>query len=66
MMLLGMPISEITMGSEVSKDIHCDVTMHNDLAMCTCGITMHNDVAMCTCGITMHNDVATNLFYYVL
>ncbi len=32
---------------------HCDVTMSNDVAMCT----YH--------GITMHNDVAMNLFYCV-
>ncbi len=37
----------------ITKDNHCDVTMSNDVAMCT----YH--------GITMHNDVAMNLFYYV-
>ncbi len=41
------------MGINVARDIHFDVTMGNDIAMCT----YH--------GITMHNDVAMNLFYYV-
>ncbi len=37
----------------VARDIHCDITMSSDIAMCT----YH--------GITMHNDVAMNLFYYI-
>ncbi len=41
------------MGNEVARDIHCDITMSNYLAICT----YH--------GITMHNDVAMNLFYYL-
>ncbi len=40
------------MGNDVARDIHCDVTMNNDVPMCTCGITMHNDVLM-------------NLLYYI-
>ncbi len=42
------------MGNDVARDIHSDVTMSIDIAMCT----YH--------GITMHTDVAMNLFYYVL
>ncbi len=41
-----------SMGNDFARDIHRDVTMSNDIAMCTYGITMHSDVAM-------------NLFYYV-
>ncbi len=33
--------------------IHCDVTMTNDISMCTYHV------------ITTHNDIAMNLFYYV-
>ncbi len=34
-------------------DIHCDITMSNDAAMCTYD------------GITIQNDIAMNLYYYV-
>ncbi len=36
------------MRSDVARDIHCDVTLSSDVAMCTYHgiITMHNDVAM--------------------
>ncbi len=40
------------MVNDVARDIHCDVTMGNEVAMCT----YH--------GITKHNDVAMNIFYY--
>ncbi len=40
------------MGIDVNRDIHFDVTMNNDVAMC-----IYN-------GITMHNDITMNLFYY--
>ncbi len=43
---------DITMGNDVARDIHCDVTMSNDVAVYTYGITMHNDSAM-------------NIFYHV-
>ncbi len=53
MMLPGTPIDcVITMYNDVTKDIHCDVTMNNDNAMCT----YHR--------ITMH--IMMLLFYYVL
>ncbi len=48
-MLLGMRI----IGNYVTRDIHCDITMSNDIVMYTYD------------GITMHNDVAMNLFYYI-
>ncbi len=41
------------MGNEFARDVLCDATMSNDIAMCT----YH--------GITMHNDVAMDIFYYV-
>ncbi len=53
MTLLGMCIVKSQWVMTIARDIHCDVTMSNDVAMCT----YH--------GITMHNDVAVNLFYYV-
>ncbi len=38
---------EIIIGNNVARDIHCDVTMSNSIAICTYhGITMHNDVTM--------------------
>ncbi len=47
MKLLRMPHYGITVGNDVSRDIHCDVTMGSDIAMCKYhGITMHNDFAM--------------------
>ncbi len=49
---LWMATHDITMGNDIARDVHCEITMSNDVAMCTYGITMHNDVAM-------------NLFYYV-
>ncbi len=57
---------DITMGSDVAKDGHCEITMGNDVARdIHCDVTMSNDFAMCTNhDITMHNDVAMNLFYY--
>ncbi len=54
MTLLGMPHCGTTMGDNVTRDIHYDVTMDNDY--CYVYIT----------GITMDNDVAMNLFCYVL
>ncbi len=42
------------MANVVARDINCDSTMSNDIAMCI----YH--------GITMHNDVAMNLFCDVL
>ncbi len=54
MMLVGNADCNITMGNDVTNDIHCDVTMSNDITMCI----YH--------GITMHNDVDMNLFYYAL
>ncbi len=33
--LLGMPPCGTTMGNDIVRDIHCDVTMDNDVAMCT-------------------------------
>ncbi len=53
--LLGMPHCGITMVNDNVRDIHFDVTMGNDIAMCT---SYH--------GITIDNDVAMNLFCYVL
>ncbi len=56
---------DITMGNDIARmpivklqwlmlgDIYCDVTMNNDVALCT----YHS--------ITMHNNVAMNLFYYL-
>ncbi len=35
MTLLGMPHCVTTMGDNVTRDIHYDVTMDNDVAMCT-------------------------------
>ncbi len=35
MMLLGMPHYGTTMGDNVTRDIHYDVTMDNGIAMCT-------------------------------
>ncbi len=47
MTLLGMSIVKITMGKAIVRDIHCDITMSNDVVMCTYhGITMHNYIAM--------------------
>ncbi len=42
----------MTIGNDVARDIHCDVTMSNDVAMCKYHV--YHD-------ITMHNDVAINL-----
>ncbi len=42
------------MGNDFVMDIHCDVTMGSEVAMCT----YH--------GMGMHNDVAMGLFFYVL
>ncbi len=44
---------DITMGNDVSRDVHCNVTIINGVDMCI----YH--------GITMHNDIAMNIFYYV-
>ncbi len=41
------------MGNGTSRDIHCDITMSNDVTMHT-----YHD-------ITMHNEFAMNNFYYV-
>ncbi len=41
-------------GNDVTRDIHCNITIVNDVAMCI----YH--------GITMHNNIARNLFCYVL
>ncbi len=41
------------MGNDVARDAHCEITMSNNVTMCT-----HH-------GFTMHNDVSMNLFYYV-
>ncbi len=46
---------KITKDDYVARDIHYDITMSNDIAMCM--YTYH--------GITMHNDVSMNLFCYV-
>ncbi len=35
MTLLGMPHCGTTMGNDVARDIHYDITMDNDIAMCT-------------------------------
>ncbi len=35
MTLLGMPHCGTTMGNDVARDMHYDVTMDNDIAMCT-------------------------------
>ncbi len=40
-------------GNDMASDIHCDVTMSNDVAMCIYR------------GITMHRGIAMDLFYYV-
>ncbi len=43
---------EITMGNDVARDIHSDIIMSNDIAMCTCtyhGIIMHYNVVMNLC-----------------
>ncbi len=33
--------------NDIARDMHCDVIMGNDIAMCTYhGITMDNDVAV--------------------
>ncbi len=36
----------ITIGNDIVLDIHCDVTMCNDVATCTYDITMHNGIAV--------------------
>ncbi len=54
MMLLGMPHCGTISGSDIARDIHYDVIMVNEVAMCT----YH--------GITMYNDITMNLFCYVL
>ncbi len=54
MTLLGMPHCGTTMGNNMTRDIHYDVTMDNGIAICR----LH--------GITMDNDVAMNFFCYVL
>ncbi len=46
---------DITMGNNIFRDSHCEITMGNIVG-----------VAMCTYDITMHNDLTINLFYYVL
>ncbi len=35
MTLLGMPHCGTTMGDNITRDIHYDITMDNDIAMCT-------------------------------
>ncbi len=44
MMLLGMHIVKSQFGNDIAGNIHCDITMSNDIAICTyhC-ITMHNE-----------------------
>ncbi len=44
---------DITMGNDISRDIHCDITLSNYFAMCT----YH--------GITMYSEVTMNILYYI-
>ncbi len=50
----------ITMGSDIARDAHCEMTTGNNVARdIHCNITMSNDIAMCKYhGIAMHNDIA--------
>ncbi len=51
MTLLGMSHCRTTMGNNIARDIHYDVTMENDVA----GITMDNDIAMnLFCYVSLH------------
>ncbi len=34
---ITMATPDITMGNDVARDSHCDVTISNGIAMCTCG-----------------------------
>ncbi len=44
MTLLGMHILKSQWVMTFAKDIHCNVTISNDVAMCTYhGVTIHND-----------------------
>ncbi len=45
-------IYDITMGNDIARDMHCDVTMTNEIAVYNHGITKHYDIAM-------------NLLYYI-
>ncbi len=54
---------DITMGIDIARDFHCEITMGNDVH---CDVTMSNGIDMCIYhGITMNNDITMNLFYYV-
>ncbi len=47
----------------ITMATHYDITIGNDVGS---DVTMSNDIAMCTYhGCTMHNDVAMNILYYV-
>ncbi len=35
----------ITIGNDVARDVHCDITMGHDVAMGTYDVTMNTDVA---------------------
>ncbi len=53
MMLLGMPHCGTTMGNDIARDIHYDVTMDNDITVCKQHSITKDDIAM-------------NLFCYLL
>ncbi len=53
-------IMTFTIGNDVAKDAHCEITMGNYVARdIHCYATMSYD-------ISIHNDMDMNLFYYVL
>ncbi len=54
-LLCSMTRYDITMGNDVARDVHCNITMGNDAH---CNITMGNDIARdIHCGVTMSNGI---------
>ncbi len=52
---------DITMGNGIAKDARCEVTLGNHAKGIHCDVTMSNDISMCTYhGIIIHNDVVIN------
>ncbi len=51
------------MGKDIARDIHCDVTMNNDVSMSTYDITLLDDDAMSTHDATMLHDVGQVYFF---
>ncbi len=40
---------DMTMGSDIARNVHCEITIGNDVARdIHCDVTMSNDIAMCT------------------